>query len=203
MPRLPLSILLILMGLSCPLSPAQTRGAQEDPLSVAGHKYFTDVQLLTQEGKPVSLYSDLLKGKVVLINAFFASCTDSCPKMAATLDTLQFLLGDHLGKDVFLLSLSVDPETDTPANLKAYAERFHARPGWLFLTGDKKNVDFALSRLGQKVARREDHLTLFMVGNERTGLWTKVPPASSADSVMNVISCVLSDNKGNCIREKN
>jgi protein SCO1/2 len=203
MPRLPFPILLILAGLSCPLSPAQTRAAQEDPLSAAGLKYFTDVQLLTQEGKPVALYSDLLKGKVVLINAFFASCTDSCPKMSATLDALQSRLGDHLGRDVFLLSFSVDPETDTPANLKAYAERFHARSGWLFLTGDKKNVDFALSRLGQKVARREDHLTLFMVGNERTGLWTKVPPASGADSVMNVISCVLSDNKGNCIREKN
>jgi protein SCO1/2 len=176
--------------------------AQEDSLSVAGLKYFTDVRLLTQQGTPVSLYSDLLKGKIVVINAFFGSCTDSCPKMAATLEALQSRLGDHLGKDVYLLSFSVDPETDTPARLAAYAERFHAKPGWLFLTGDRKNVDFALSRLGQKVARKEDHLTLFMIGNERTGLWTKILPASGADSVMDVVSCVLSDNKDNCIREK-
>ena len=200
MPRLHYSVLFFVAALVCPLSPAET---PEDQLSAAGHKYFTDVHLVTQEGKPVALYSDLLKGKVVVINAFFGSCTDSCPKMAATLEALQSRLGNHLGNDVFLLSFSVDPETDTPANLKAYSERFHARPGWLFLTGDKKNVDFALSRLGQKVARREDHLTLFMIGNERTGLWTKVPPSSGADSVMDVISCVLSDNKGNCIHEKN
>jgi cytochrome oxidase Cu insertion factor (SCO1/SenC/PrrC family) len=180
---------------------AQT-SAKEDALSAAGRKYFTDVKLLTQDGTPVSLYSDLLKGKTVVINAFFGSCTDSCPKMGATLEALQSRLGDHLGKDVFLLSFSVDPENDTPEKLKAWGERFHAQPGWLFLTGEPKNVDVALSKLGQKVARREDHNTLFMIGNERTGLWTKILPSAGADSVMSVVSCILSDNKDNCIREK-
>jgi len=166
----------------------------EDPLATAGRKYFTDVRLLTQNGDSVRLYSDLLHAKVVVINAFFANCTGSCPMMAGTLSALQSRLGDHLGKDVFLLSFSVDPETDTPAQLLAYAERFHAKPGWLFLTGAKENVDFALSKLGQKVNKKEDHLTVFIVGNERTGLWKKVfAPTSTADSVMAIVESVLND----------
>jgi cytochrome oxidase Cu insertion factor (SCO1/SenC/PrrC family) len=171
----------------------QNPSAPEDPLAAAAHSYFTDIQLITQNGDKVVLYSDLLKGKVVVINSFFGTCTGSCPKMSAVLSGLQERLGDHLGKDVFILSFSVDPETDTPAKLKEYAERFRARPGWLFLTGTKENVDVALSKLGQKVSHKEDHLTLFIVGNEKTGLWKKVAPGSSSDSLKVVVDSVLND----------
>lgn len=176
------------------LNAQQTAAPPEDPLGAAGRKYFTDVPLVTQNGDSVRLYSDLLKGKVVVINAFFGTCTGSCPKMAGTLSALQSRLGDHLGKDVLILSFSVDPETDTPEKLKAYGENFHAKPGWLFLTGTKANVDFALSRLGQKVNRKEDHLTVFIIGNEKTGLWKKVfAPSSTADSVNAIVQSVLDD----------
>ena len=144
--------------LTLPLIAACGRAQQSsasDPLAAAGRKYFSDVRLLTQNGDSVRLYSDLLHARVVVINAFFASCTGSCPMMAGTLSALQNRLGDHLGKDVFLLSFSVDPETDTPAQLQAYAERFHAKPGWLFLTGTKENVDFALSGSGRRSTRRK------------------------------------------------
>jgi len=130
----------------------------------AARQYFTDVELTTQDGKPVRLYSDLLKGRVVVINSFFGTCTGSCPKMAGVLAGLQNSYADRLGKDVLFLSFSVDPEMDTPAKLKQYAEQFHAKPGWLFLTGPKQKVDLALGKLGQKVERKEDHLTLFIVG---------------------------------------
>ncbi len=168
--------------------------AQETPLAAAARQYFTDVELTTQNGEAVRLYSDLLKDKVVVINAFFGTCTGACPKMAGVLSGLQDRLGEHLGKDVFLLSFSVDPETDTPAKLKAYAENFHAKPGWLFLTGKKENVDLALTRLGQKVARKEDHLTIFIVGNNRTGLWKKALATSvNADSLKSIVDSVLND----------
>jgi protein SCO1 len=173
---------------------AQQGTVVETPLSAAARKYFTDVELVTQNGDTVRLYSDLLKDKVVVINAFFGTCTGSCPKMAGVLAGLQERLAEHVGKDVFLLSFSVDPETDTPQKLKDYAAGFHARPGWLFLTGKKENVDFALARLGQKVARKEDHLTVFIVGNNRTGLWKKVfAPSSTAESLKDVVESVLND----------
>ena len=187
------SLLAITSTLSAP-SLAQQKQAPETPLATAARQYFTDVRLITQNGDSVRLYSDLLKDKVVVINAFFGSCTGSCPKMAGVLAGLQDRLGDHLGKDVFLLSFSVDPETDTPEKLKAYAERFHAKPGWLYLTGDKDNVDLALAKLGQKVARKEDHLTIFIIGNDRTGRWKKVfAPSSTAVSLMDVVNSVLHD----------
>lgn len=170
------------------------RAKHEDPLSTAAHNYFTDVRLVTQSGDIVRLYSDLLEAKVVIINAFFGTCTGSCPVMSGVLSGLQERLGDQLGKDVWILSFSVDPQTDTPDKLKEYAERFHAKRGWLFLTGQKENVDFALGKLGQKVAQKEDHLTMFIVGNNRTGLWKKVlGPAVTAESLKAIVESVIND----------
>src|SRR5262245_12419407 len=115
---------LALAAIAWPTVLSNAQESAEDRLSAAARQYFTDVQLITQNGDSVRLYSDLLKGKVVVINAFFGSCTGACPKMAGVLEGLQTRLGDHLGKDVFFLSFSVDPETDTPAKLKAYADQF-------------------------------------------------------------------------------
>ncbi|WP_263352896.1 SCO family protein [Acidicapsa acidisoli] len=166
----------------------------EDTQAAAAREYFTDVPLVTQNGDSVRLYSDLLHNKVVVINTFFGTCTGSCPKMSGILAGLQERLGDHLGKDVLLLSFSVDPETDTPEKLKLYAEQFHARPGWLFLTGKKENVDLALSKLGPKIAHREDHSTLFLIGNDRTGLWKKAfAPSCTPASLKEIVDSVLND----------
>jgi protein SCO1 len=157
------------------------------------HRYFTDVPLITQDGKSVRFYSDLMEGKVVLVNSFFATCTDSCPLMAATIARIQTALGDRLGKDVVLLSISVDPEMDTPQKLKEYANRFHAKPGWYFLTGEKKNVQFALQKIGQAVEDKTDHLNLFIIGNEKTGLWKKAFGLAKLDEVLQVLNSVIAD----------
>jgi protein SCO1/2 len=193
--RYRLTPLLLALGISMPFIAPPSLGASDSALSAAAHEYFTDVELVTQNGDSVRLYSDLLKRKVVVINTFFGTCTGSCPRMSGLLAGLQDRLGDQLGKDVFLLSFSVDPAIDTPEKLKQYAEQYHARPGWLFLTGKKENVDFALSKLGPKLARREDHMTVFTVWNDRTGLIEKVPfsPASTAESLHSVIESVLND----------
>lgn len=173
---------------------AQAGSTDPDTLNAAAHEYFTDVPLITQDGKTVRLYSDLLQGKVVVINTFFGTCTGSCPKMSAILSGLQDRLGSQLGKDVFLLSFTVDPETDTPEKLKQYAAQFQARPGWYFLTGSKQNVDLAIGKLGPKIARKEDHSTLFLVGNNRTGLWKKVfAPSCTPASLQQIVESVLND----------
>jgi len=157
------------------------------------HHYFTDVELIDQDGKPRRLYSDLLAGKTVVVDSFFTSCTGSCPAVAATLVRIQAALGDRLGRDVVLLSLSVDPQTDTPARLKEYAARLGARPGWYFLTGSKQNVDLALRKLGQYSERKEDHTNLLIVGNERTGLWKKVFGLAKPEEVLAIVQGVLDD----------
>ena len=157
------------------------------------HHYFTDVELIDQEGKPHRLYSDLLAGKTVVIDAFFSDCTGSCPVVAAALARLQEALGDRLERDLRLLSFSVDPQRDTPARLKEYAARFGARPGWYFLTGKQENVELALQKLGQYVAQRESHSNLLIVGNERTGLWKKVFGLSKPEEILAIVKGVLDD----------
>jgi len=177
-------------------------GAQnstEIPHASPAKQYFTDVLLVNQNGEKLRLYSDLLQKRVVVINTFFTSCENSCPRMAAIFSGLQEQLGAQLGSQVFLLSITVDPETDTPERLKDYAKRFQARPGWMFLTGPPANVQFALNKFGQRVDHKEDHFNLYIVGNEATGLWKKVLPMSqtgqmlSAAELMKVVESVVHD----------
>ena len=148
---------------------------------------------VSKDGRQLRFYTDLLQGKVVLINSFFSSCTDSCPAMAGTLARVQDWLADRLGKEVNIISISVDPVSDTPPVLKQYAQRFKARPGWSFLTGNPRDVNLVLQKLGQYVDAREDHLNVFIIGNERTGLWKKAFGLARPGDIINVVDSVLSD----------
>jgi len=156
-------------------------------------KYFTDVELLDQNGRKLKLYSDVLKGKTVVINALFTTCTGVCPPISRNFERIQQALGQRLGKDVFLVSITVDPETDTPAKLKEYAQRFHARPGWSFLTGKKENVDWALYKLGQYVQEKTQHTSVLIIGNESTGLWKKAFGLASAEELIKLVEGVMND----------
>jgi cytochrome oxidase Cu insertion factor (SCO1/SenC/PrrC family) len=166
------------------------------PLSRAeetGRRYFTDTVVRDQHDTAHRFYSDLLRGKVVVINTFFADCQGSCLKMSSTFAALQERLGDRLGKQVHLLSVSVNPEVDTPARLRPYARRWGARPGWYFITGDKENVAAILRKLGQYVEDKESHTSVLLVGNEPTGLWKKAFGLARPDAVYEVLDSVLAD----------
>jgi protein SCO1/2 len=159
----------------------------------AAQKYFSDVELIDQDGKPRRFYSDLLKGKTVVVNAFFTTCTSVCPPMTRNLEKVQEALGERFGRDVFFISISVDPEMDTPARLKDYAAKFHAKPGWMFLTGKKENVDWALYKLGQYVEDKNDHTTGIIIGNEATGLWKKALGIAPPADLIKVVASVADD----------
>ena len=184
-------------GLAAPakLVEAINEASAQQPASEqsAAQKYFTDVELTDQDGKKLRLYSDVLKGRVVIINSFFTSCRESCPMMAATFAKLQDRLGERLGKDVFLVSISVDPTNDTPAKLKDFAASFKALPGWLLLTGSKDNVEFALKKLGLPAENRDAHSNLFIIGNEPTGLWKKALGLASPVEIIKIVESVLND----------
>jgi protein SCO1/2 len=171
---------------------AANADAQEAQPSAA-EKYFTDTVLINQNGEKMRLYSDLLKGKTVIIDSFFATCQGSCLPMSRNLAKLQDALGDRLGKDAVIISISVDPTVDTPPALKAYAKKLNARPGWYFMTGDKQNVDFALKKLGQFVDDKQDHLNIFIIGNERTGLWKKAFGLAPPEELVKLVDSVLND----------
>ena len=156
-------------------------------------KYFTDVELINQDGKKVRFYSDVLKGKTVVVNAFFTTCTSVCPPMNRNMEKIQEAFGERVGRDVFLVSITVDPETDTPARMKEYAKKFHAGSGWIFLTGKKENLDWALYKLGQYVERKDGHKTIFIIGNEPTGLWKKAFGMANVAELVQVVESVVND----------
>ncbi|HKG13950.1 MAG TPA: SCO family protein [Pyrinomonadaceae bacterium] len=172
---------------------ARTQPQAQAAEQAAAQKYFTDVSLVNQDGEAMRLYSDLLKGKVVVIDFFFATCQGTCLPMNRNMQKVQDSLGDRLGKEVYLISISVDPAVDTPARLKEYAKKLNARPGWYFLTGDKASVDFALRKLGQYVDNKQDHTNIFIIGNERTGLWKKAFGLAKPDELIKVVDSVIDD----------
>ena len=107
-----------------------------------------DATLVNQEGQAVRFASEAVGDRIVAINFIYTSCTTTCPLATATFKRLQEKLGERLGKEVWLISVSLDPVTDTPARLKDYAGRYKAKPGWVWLTGQKAEVDQVGSQLG-------------------------------------------------------
>jgi protein SCO1/2 len=142
-----------------------------------GADYFPNVPLITQDGKVVRLYDDLLKGKSVAINLIYTTCSASCPLETARLVQVQRILGDRVGKDIFFYSISIDPKRDTPEVLKAYMQRYHVGPGWLFLTGKEEDIKLISKKLGLSsitdAATRDGHMPSLMIGNEPAGQWMR------------------------------
>jgi protein SCO1/2 len=136
-----------------------------------------------------------MKGKVVAINSFFTTCAGSCPVMAKTFSHVQEKLGKRMGRDVFLISITVDPTVDTQAKLKKYAAEWKARPGWTFLTGSEEEVDAALKKLGLSVEDPSTHQNLILVGNDRTGLWKKLFGLAKPDEITSLIEGVVNDRR--------
>lgn len=168
-------------------------GQLPDQVEIQDRSYFTDNKLTNQFGEEKRFFTDLLKDKVVVINPFFGDCKGSCPRMHQSLIHVQQYLGDRMGKDVHLLSITVDPENDTPERLATYAHDYGAQEGWHFLTGDEENLTPILKKLGKYVVSREEHDTIFLVGNTKTRLWKKVNGLSSEKDIIDIINSVLND----------
>jgi len=139
-------------------------------------QYFPNVELITQAGDHVRFY-DLIKGKTVAIELFYTQCQYACPLETARLGQVQSLLGEHMGKDVFFYSISIDPTHDTPAALRAFANKFQAGPGWTFLTGAVGDIDLLSKKLGlyspPDPDNKDGHMPTLLIGNEAAGQWMR------------------------------
>jgi protein SCO1/2 len=147
-----------------------------------------DLELLDQDGHTIHFYRDLVQGKVVAVNFIFTTCTTICPPLGATFARVQKELGERAGRDVRLISISVDPVTDTPERLKAWGAKFHAGPGWTFVTGAKPQIDELLRALGGAVARREDHSPVVLIGNDARGQWTRTYGLAKPSQLVQIIN---------------
>ena len=151
-------------------------------------KFFTDLEVIDQDGKRLRFYSDVLKDRVVLISFIFTNCQDACPMVAQKLKQTRSLMVDSIRDDVWFITLSVDPERDTPEAMKEFARKQKLDESrWIFLTGDKPNIDTLISKLGQYSPSIEAHTTLMLAGNTLTRHWSRVvpmtPPAGIAQQM--------------------
>lgn len=156
-------------------------------------QYFTDLPLVTHKGDPVRFYSDVLDGKVVLITGFYVNCPSISPRQNLILSRLQKILGERMGRDVFFVSVTIDPLRDTPEKIREYAKVFNPQPGWTFLTGKPENVDWVNYKLGQYVESLESHLGVYHLGNLNTGLWMKASPTAQVEDLQRHLEELLRD----------
>ncbi|HEY5762744.1 MAG TPA: SCO family protein [Rhodocyclaceae bacterium] len=168
---------------------AQQPKPKRDPLA-----YFTDRQLIDQNGKPQRFYSDVLKGRTVVINTAYTSCSDACPLITEQMVRVRAQLGDVFGKDIFFVTISSDPETDTPQAMKAFAQKNKADvPGWVWLTGKKDDVDHILRKLGQWSQFAESHATHLIVWNFKTDRGRKMLPNIAPEALAAQMKLMISD----------
>lgn len=151
--------------------------AVDQPGTRDARTYFTDTPLLTQDGQAVRFYSDVLANRVVLINVVYTHCEEACPLITRKLVEVRQKLDDKVGKDVWFVSISTDPERDSPQALKKFAQAQGVdEQRWVFLTGAKADIDQVLKRLGQMGPSAEEHSTLLIAGDVAGKRWSKIRP---------------------------
>lgn len=152
-----------------------------------GPGFFPNLPVVNQNGETLKFYDDLIKDKIVVIMFIYTSCTDICPLTTARMTLVEDRLGDKLGKDIFIVSMTVDPEVDTPEKLKAYSKAFATGPGWTFVTGKPDDIRAINHRLGERSKVLSDHRNEIVLGNDATGEWQRDNLMGDLDRVVTTI----------------
>jgi protein SCO1/2 len=162
--------------------------------------HLPNLPLLTHEGKQVFFYDDLVKGKVVTLNFFFAKCDEVCPRVTANLAKVQNLLGADLGTKIFMYSFTLKPEEDDVTAIRRYREMYHARPGWTFLTGKADDLEKLRKGIGFSYPDpaidkdKTQHIGNVRYGNEPLMLWGACPGMAHAQFVAESVNWMLRPN---------
>lgn len=172
---------------------APTSAPAVDATMLTEELQFPEVELLDHRGRPVSFHRDLVAGKVVVINFIFTSCGMICPPMGANFAALDRELLEHGPQDVQLLSVSVDPVTDTPERLAEWKQRFSDTERWTLVTGPKPEIDRLLKALRSFTPDREDHSPIVLVGNDATGHWMRANGLAQARLLAGVVRDVAKE----------
>jgi len=154
--------------------------AQDQPAPVA--LSVPDIEVVNQDGQHVRFNSQVVDGRIAIVTGFFTTCSSMCPITQEKLAQVAKLLGPRLGKDVMIVSISVDAENDTPARMKDWGEKFHIGPGWTLLSGRRAEVDTLLKSLGLFVELRQRHQSALMVGSTATG-WVRISSWTSSEKL--------------------
>jgi protein SCO1/2 len=160
-------------------------------------QHLPNVSLVTHDGQEVRFYDDLVKGKVVSLNFFFAECDEICPTVMGNLSEVQRILGEKVGRDVFMYSVTLRPEEDTVDVLNYRRKMFGAKPGWTFLTGKPDEVEKLRKGIGftnlvpALDKDKTQHIGNVRYGNEPFMLWAACPGMAPPTFIAGAISRVL------------
>jgi protein SCO1/2 len=138
-----------------------------------GPDFFPNLPVVDQDGQQLKFYDDLIKDKIVIVMFIYTSCTDICPLTTARMTQIEDKLGAAVGRDIFIVSMTVDPEHDTPERLKAYAKAFGTGPGWTFVTGKAEDIRAINYKLGERSKVLSEHRNEIVLGNDATGEWQR------------------------------
>jgi protein SCO1/2 len=159
-------------------------------------EYFTNAELINQDGETVRFFDDVLKDKVVVINFIFTNCEGACPLITHKLTLVRDGLEGNIGNPIQFVSLSLDPARDTPAAMKEFAKTHNAdHDGWMFLTGKSENLDNIIKRLGQFTDDIEAHSTMMLAGNVNTAHWMKIQPQEMPPQIIEKLNLLMEDNE--------
>lgn len=162
------------------------RARAAEPAAVRLH----DKLLVNQDGQAVRFIDDIVGDRIVVMDFVYTTCTTVCPVLSAIFGQVQQRLGAELGPELRMVSLSVDPSRDTPERLKAYAATHRAGPDWIWLTGDKPEVDEVLRGLGAYAPNFEDHPSMVLVGDARTGEWKRFFGFTGPDTIVAAVEAL-------------
>lgn len=164
------------------------------PGGTVASRRFPNCYVTTQDGKRFRFYDDLIRDKVVMINFFYSECKKFCPPMTANLAKVQTMLGSKVGKEVFMYSLTLQPEEDTPKVLKSYMAARHVMPGWTFLTGSLRDMETLRVKLGFRDSLPDldrdidQHTGMVLFGNDRLNRWTACPALTHPKELVRELS---------------
>ncbi len=157
-------------------------------------RHLPDVVLQTHEGRAALFYEDLVKDRIVVLNFMYLNCEDgACPITTHNLLHVQKRLGARVGRDIFMYSITLDPQRDSAAALKKHARLHGVRPGWLFLRASVQDTELLRRKLGfvrsdPKVdANKSAHAAMVRFGNEPRQLWSMVSGFASAEAISRAI----------------
>ena len=176
--------------------PAQSENSATASEEARARDYFTNLELINQDGESVRFFDDVLKDKVVVISFIFTNCEGACPVMTRKLTLVRDQLEGYIGNPIQFVTLSLDPERDTPAAMKEFAKLHKAdHDGWVFLTGSAGNLDAIIKRLGQYTDDIEAHSTLMIAGNVNAAHWMKILPQEPPPGIAEKLKLLMEDDK--------
>lgn len=160
-------------------------------------RHLPNVPLVTHDGRKVRFYDDLVKGKLVVFNMMYTNCSNICPPNTANLLAVQQALGEKVGRDIFMYSITLQPDFDDPAALRQYMNQYRIGAGWTFLTGKRDDVDLVRRQLGffnlDPVADADlrQHTGMLRIGHDARDRWSMIPAQATTRQIINSITNYL------------